>query len=77
MGQTLVSRVVFVGLFGKLTVSMILVLSDAAPEEGGELAWFSVVGVNGVVVNGVNKGDDLKMGDVMGEQSTPIILGNG
>ena len=77
MGQTLVSRVVFVGLFGKLTVSMILVLSDAAPEEGGELAWFRVVGVKGVVVNGVNKGDDLKMGDVMGEQSTPMILGNG
>ena len=58
-------------MLGKLTVSMIL-FSDP---EGGELAW-RVVGVKGVV-SGVNRGDDLKMGDVIGEQSTPIILGSG
>ena len=57
-------------MLGKLTVSMILF----SPPEGGELAG-RVVGVKGVV-SGVNRGD-LKMGDVMGELSTPIILGSG
>ena len=61
-------------MFGKLTVSIILLFSVP---EGGELAWILVeFGVRGVV-KGVNRGDDLKMGEVIGEQSTPIILGRG